>query len=140
MYISGSTAALNLGLNLLLIPNYGISGAALATAGSLVLNNILQLGYIYRIMGIQPFNLKLILPSVLALVCLGSVNQFLLNTTPGFLGAFATASALGVAFVFCILLTRSVYVGELKLVDSLVAGIGINLRLEQRLKTFTEGW
>jgi len=140
MYISGATAALNLGLNLLLIPNYGIVGAALATVTSLVLNNALQLGYIYRSIGIQPFNFELILPSLLALVCLWSVDQFFLYTTFGFPGAFATASALGVVFVLCIFLTRSVYVVELKLAGSFLAKIGIDLKLEQRLKTFTEGW
>ena len=46
---------MNVFLNLFLIPKYGITGAAMATFTSLVLYNILKLGFIYYKFKIQPF-------------------------------------------------------------------------------------
>jgi O-antigen/teichoic acid export membrane protein len=47
--------------NLLLIPKYGIDGAAMATALSLILFNLIRVLLIYIKMGIQPFSYKTIL-------------------------------------------------------------------------------
>lgn len=46
------TAALNIGLNFILIPNFGILGAALATGSSIVLTNFIALIIVYRKLGI----------------------------------------------------------------------------------------
>lgn len=46
------TAILNIGLNFILIPNFGILGAALATGTSIVLTNFLALLIVYRKLGI----------------------------------------------------------------------------------------
>lgn len=45
----------NVILNLLLIPQYGMAGAALATTGAVILIKILRLLQIYRIHGFHPF-------------------------------------------------------------------------------------
>lgn len=54
MYIVASAAIVNITLNLSLIPLYGISGAALATGGSLILLSVVELTYLYTISKMQP--------------------------------------------------------------------------------------
>ena len=56
-----SLALLNIFTNVLLIPKYGVLGAAIATCISIVLYNIGKLLYIYFIFRIQPFNSKQLL-------------------------------------------------------------------------------
>lgn len=51
--------------NLLLIPIYGINGAAMATALSLILFNLVRVVLIYFKMGIQPFSIKTIISLLL---------------------------------------------------------------------------
>lgn len=58
------TALLNLGLNWVLIQWYGVMGAALATAITLALSNIIQLGGLYWLISIQPFRWNLWKPLV----------------------------------------------------------------------------
>ena len=53
--------------NLLLIPKYGINGAAMATALSLMLFNLIRVFIIYFKMGIQPFSNKTIISLCLLL-------------------------------------------------------------------------
>lgn len=50
---------LNMGLNLLLIPRYGLTGAACATAIALGSVNLLRVIVVFKIFKIQPFTLKL---------------------------------------------------------------------------------
>lgn len=46
---------LNVALNLLLIPRFGIEGAALAWAGSIAANNLLPLAQVWRFLRLHPF-------------------------------------------------------------------------------------
>jgi O-antigen/teichoic acid export membrane protein len=47
---------LNIGLNLFLIPRYGILGAAIATSVSLAVLNVLRVIQVIRFIGISPFS------------------------------------------------------------------------------------
>ncbi|MFQ5441891.1 MAG: flippase [Thermodesulfobacteriota bacterium] len=47
--------ALNVALNLLLIPAYGVIGAAIATSSTLVVANALRVIWVYRIFNVHPF-------------------------------------------------------------------------------------
>jgi len=137
MHISGATAALNLGLNIVLIPIYGIVGAALATALSVILNAILQIGYVYRSNNMHPFTRPLLVPSLLALICLVVVKYFLPNFEVGIVAVLITIGIFFTIFITCILLTRSVYTIELKFADSLLVKMGFSLQLQDRLKILT---
>lgn len=55
-YILGVLAALNITLNLILVPIFGPKGAAIATATSLVLVNVFKTVYIYKVFGYSPFS------------------------------------------------------------------------------------
>lgn len=45
-------------LNKLLIPKYGIDGAAISTSFAYVAYNVLRCGFVYYLFGLQPFNMK----------------------------------------------------------------------------------
>lgn len=60
MYTSVILAVLNAGLNLLLIPLYGILGAAVATASSYVINNLLNSYILYSRSAISPVSRDLL--------------------------------------------------------------------------------
>jgi len=51
---------LNVGLNLLLIPKFGIIGAAIATSSSQITVNVLRVFIVYKIVKVQPFTIKLL--------------------------------------------------------------------------------
>jgi O-antigen/teichoic acid export membrane protein len=76
------TLAVNVALNAVLIPRYGITGAAVAWAASIVVQNALPLAQIWRAFGLHPFS-----PALLAAVA-GPVSCF------GLVGA-AVVVALG---------------------------------------------
>ncbi|MCG2794826.1 MAG: flippase [Actinomycetia bacterium] len=68
-----SFAILNIVLNLLLIPRYGINGAAIATTASLITGGIVVSGQVYYFYRIQPIDkncIKPILASLPALIAL----------------------------------------------------------------------
>jgi len=57
------------GLNYILIPKFGIDGAAISTSFAYVAYNILRCWYVYKLFGLQPFNVRqLKLIAVFALV------------------------------------------------------------------------
>lgn len=58
----------NIILNFLLIPRYGISGAAIATSSTYVALNVLALLQVYRISGIHPFSATYVKPLSFSLV------------------------------------------------------------------------
>ncbi|MEX2572859.1 MAG: polysaccharide biosynthesis C-terminal domain-containing protein, partial [Balneolaceae bacterium] len=60
--------------NLLLIPSYGIHGAAVATMLSLFLYNLIKLVFVWTAFSMQPFSKEFIWLIVLALVSLGVIS------------------------------------------------------------------
>jgi len=70
----------NIGLNLWLIPEYGIEGAAIATFASVVLLNICKVIYIYAKLRIHPFSSAFVKPLLIGIIT-GVVlfSKFLFN-------------------------------------------------------------
>lgn len=71
MYDNVAVAVANVALNLLLIPRYGLLGAAIATSLSYGLLNFLYTYQLYRETGIQPFTNGMIRPTVIAFALVG---------------------------------------------------------------------
>jgi O-antigen/teichoic acid export membrane protein len=71
------TLALNVGLDLLLIPQYGILGAAIGHATSLALRNLLALYQINRIMGMWAFTQQSLKIAGMSLGCFGVLPAIL---------------------------------------------------------------
>ncbi|HEC56393.1 MAG TPA: flippase [Candidatus Syntrophoarchaeum butanivorans] len=77
-------AALNVILNFFLIPGYGINGAALATAISLVSGAVLSFMVVYHITRVQPFklnHLKPIFSSILAVSVVYAIAKYIVGVT-----------------------------------------------------------
>ena len=69
LFNSVGTFILNFGLNIWLIPIYGILGAAIATLTSLTIIGLIRVTQVYFILKINFLNLKLIKPILSGLVC-----------------------------------------------------------------------
>lgn len=82
---SVANLALNFILNILLIPKYGIIGAAIATTSSLVFVNVLLLIETHRFAGMHPFSKHSLIPivsSLLGLTAAFSTIKFIFGVTP----------------------------------------------------------
>ena len=66
--------ALNIGLNLFLIPRYGIAGAAVAWAVSIIVDNLLALIEVWLFLGMRPFGRGYLPAAGTALVVIGGVG------------------------------------------------------------------
>lgn len=97
LWLNILVVALNIALNLLLIPRLGMLGSAVATAVSQALVNGLRLLYVYNLYKVQPFSPRLI--GYFLLACLLTAGSFLLP--PGWAvcmgyGAVAAVVMVGV--------------------------------------------
>ena len=61
-------------LNLILIPRYGMTGAAVAWSASILLNNLLPLVQVWRLIGLHPFGRGSIAVAASAVICIGGVG------------------------------------------------------------------
>ena len=98
---SAVALALNIGLNVLLIPRFGINGAAIAWMASIVYNNVSAVVMV-RILGITPFGRAHTLIAVAATACFGILGlafRLVLGATPASLAAFAVTSTGAYAVV-----------------------------------------
>lgn len=85
-------------LNYILIPIFGISGAALATLISIILFNIIKYVYILAKLKVQPFNFSFIKVLGVCVVCI-IVNVLLPNLTNPYVDILYRSSILSILFV-----------------------------------------
>ncbi len=83
-YVRITAVAINLVANTLLIPKYGIEGAATATLISMMFSNLLLTHIVYRLCGVQPFfsgYIRLIIISFFFALCLyySYTSEFITN-------------------------------------------------------------
>jgi O-antigen/teichoic acid export membrane protein len=91
-------AGSNFFFNLILIPVYGVNGAAIATGFSIVLISVLHLFFVYRITKMQPFkksHFKPLLASVIAVSVVYAITKYVVG--------ISFYSLIGALFVFLIL-------------------------------------
>ncbi len=84
MVLSFFGAGTNVVLNYVLIPIYGVNGAAVATGTSLAAMNILHLVVVHRIAGLQPFRrtyLKPLTASVLAVAIVYALTRYVIGVS-----------------------------------------------------------
>ena len=100
--------AINCLLNFLLIPIYGVNGAAIATAVSLALLYILNFLFARRVAKIQPFRLsyfKIIIASLLAVSIVYAITKYVIGVSiPSLIGMLFVFLAL---YFFLLLLFKS---------------------------------
>jgi len=77
-------AGMNFALNFLLIPIYGVNGAAIATASSLAFAYIFNLFFVYRIAKIHPFRgsfLKPIFASIIVVSVIHALTKYVIGAS-----------------------------------------------------------
>jgi O-antigen/teichoic acid export membrane protein len=82
---------LNVGLNLVLIPRYGMEGAAIAWAVSIIVDNLMALAEVWIFLGMRPFGRGYAPAAVAALGCIGGIGlaiRALLGPTDAGLAVF----------------------------------------------------
>lgn len=83
-------AALTIGLNVILIPKFGLTGAALATFTSVFLFNLIKMMYIYFRLNFQPFSIHTISTISLTALCFFIVSIVPQFSNPILNGAYLT--------------------------------------------------
>jgi len=138
MYATSAAAGLNVLLNIILIPIYGIIGAAIATGLSMTSINMIRVKKLYSISGVHPFKSEIFKP-LLPTIILGLfiVMPLKLIPIPGVLQAVIAYPLLSGVFLLMVLITRSISKEDLRLLKMVEKRIGIDLSfLKKILKRF----
>ena len=96
-------AVSNVGLNIILIPKFGIIGAAIGTSVSISLRNISSLAFVYKELKIQPYNIdyiKIIIGSIVPLVLVSFMFKAYLDIFWAFIIVIPMFLILYFAFLF----------------------------------------
>lgn len=95
---TGLALAVNVGVDLLLVPTYGINGAAVGWAAGIAMSNLLPLFQVHRFLAMHPFGLANTRAAATTLLCFGGVGvicRILLGATvAGCLSALVIGSAV----------------------------------------------
>jgi O-antigen/teichoic acid export membrane protein len=71
---TAAALAANVALNVVLIPRFGMAGAALAWTASLVVNNVVPLAQVWRSLGVNPFGRGFAVVAGLSALCYGGIG------------------------------------------------------------------
>jgi len=119
-------AGVNFILNLLLIPMYGINGAAIATGFSYALMGVLYMFFVWRIAKMQPFRLNHIKPvyasiiSVLAVY--GITKYFMVGSLPALI---VMLFVFFILYFFLLLILKSFEEGDLVIMRAIDERLGM---------------
>ena len=122
------TAVFNILLNYLLIPKYGILGAAIATGTSLVLLSILRIIEVYLFTKMLPFDV-----SLWKLFCAGIISLVIVKLLISYLGTFNIIILIFILclsvmlYAFLLLLFQVIDIGEFNMFLKFQKRLGINL-------------
>ncbi|WP_342764396.1 flippase [Thermococcus sp. M36] len=119
-------AVANIGLNIVLIPLYGINGAAAATAVSFIVANVFRSGWLYRKTGIHPFSVSYVKQIMAASAVLGLL---LIAETPssGIWGVLVVLSLSFAFYLVLLLVMKSVEMEDIELLEAVGKKFGVNL-------------
>lgn len=130
MYINFSSAFLNVLFNLILIPIYGILGAAIATAATIISATIIKSIQVYKISGIHVLKIEIIKPFVFTSLIVLAVWLFIREVI------HINLLSLGILFISIyliyfgmIILTKSLSKYDIKLLMMLEKKSGLNLKM-----------
>jgi len=138
MVVTFGAACINVVLNVILIPKYGINGAAIATVTALITINILRCIKLYSISRIHSLNKNILLPiflsSALSIVIYFILKEILLVT-------LWMLPFLFILFVliYCVslILTKSIDKEDIDMLSNIEKKTGIKLtKIKQLLKRF----
>ncbi len=132
MYSTLVSAGINVVLNALLIPTYGIEGAATATAVSYFVTNALNSLRLYQKVGIHPFGrsyVKTLLAgiSLLVLILVADVG------TSDIVYAFVVLAVITGVFFVLVLFSRSIDREDVELLLAVEKKLGIDLEIIKKI-------
>jgi len=122
----------NVILNLILIPKYGMEGAAMATSISYVVANVFRSFWLYQKTKIHPFSWNYVKPLTISFVLLGLIRSFHLRVLNIGHAVLILAVLLEVYFGL-VLLSKSIDKEDIDLVLAIEKKMGINLGLLKRM-------
>lgn len=138
MYSTSLAAGVNIILNIILIPIYGIIGASIATGISIVIINIIRTYKLYLISGIHPLKLYNIKP-VISTTLLGIIIVLALTLTQisSIFQAIIAFILFSLLFLLMLFVTRSISNQDIMIFTLIEKKIGIDLSiLKNLLKRF----
>ena len=134
LYSTFVVAILNIILNLILIPIWGIEGAAVATAIALFSTNLFKCIKIYLKIGASPLSRNLIIPSIVSIGIIIVLYLVLRNfITINFWIVSLFLLLYYLIFAGTILLTRSLDKEDLDLLDSIEQKAGVRIRFMEKI-------
>ena len=119
MVSTAGSAAAALGLSLLLVPGYGIVGAATATATALILANAATLFFVRRRLGYWPYGRRYVKPLVAGLAAAGATYS-IRAALPGWEGlpALLIFAPLALTVFFAVLCSLGLSPGDRRFLAS----------------------
>jgi len=127
-------AALNVILNLYLIPIYGITGAALATGSSFAVRSFILFAFVYRIAKMQPFrfnHLKPVLTSIFAVLIVYGITKYLIG--PTFFALIGMLFAFIVIYFFLLLIVKGFEEEDLMIMRAIDEKLGTKTDLLRKI-------
>ena len=125
-------AILNIIFNVVLIPLYGLEGAAIATAVSYFVANVFRSFWLYRKAKIHPFSWNYVKPLVISFVFLGGLKALNLKVTNIWYAVSILLIFLAVYFLF-VLFSKSIDKEDVELLLAVERKLGANLRIVKRI-------
>ncbi|MBE8540561.1 oligosaccharide flippase family protein [Geoglobus acetivorans] len=125
---SSVSAVLNVILNALLIPSYGIEGAAVATAVSYLVANILNSWKLYQKTKIHPFSWNYVKSLAISFVLLGLLQSLQLKV-PNIWYAVLILVVFLILYLLLVLLSKSIDKEDIDLLASIEKKLGVNLKI-----------
>lgn len=125
----------NFFLNILLIPQYGIAGAAIATVGGYTVYNLIEIYAIYVAVNITPISSNIVKPVLVSgLVIFWYQSVFSYNR--GIVDIISIGIASGIVTLIALVLTKSVEEEDILLLEKIETRLGKDLGLIRRFLQF----
>ena len=126
MYSSVASMVSNIGLNIILIPPYGIQGAAVATAVSLVIPNLILSIELFRRNRLHPFSINYVKPVLFSIIFIIVFSYIFKLFTPTLFLIILYILILLVICLFSVFITKSFFIEDAELIRSIGRKFGIN--------------
>lgn len=124
---SAAGAITNIILNVVLIPRYGIIGAAIATGSGFVVFNTIELIFIYRSIGVHPFSRNTIKPILLTAGVVLIISELLNIRDTTFIHLLLISMAIVLIHSIAIYATNSLEETDMLIIDAGAEKLGINI-------------
>jgi len=135
LWSAAAGLATNLGFNVILIPRYGINGAAIGTVVGYLVYNCGEVLLIFRVTGVHPFSLNNIKPLIPPLLFAFAISEFTSDTQLNLIVLLAIGILLLMVQVVSVVATRSLGPADIHIIERVEAEANINLDWVKSMST-----